>query len=145
MAVDFSNDIKTTERQMSRYVRNGQKVPKDVLAHYNNLLSGTLNAQQVENGQADDFPAGNLAGLFFNANTIDAVLLGSDPDREYILIQNLGDEIIYINFGFAAAVDGGLKLGPDESWSSQIPQFVTSEIHSIAAANTSAVAVYTIG
>ena len=39
---------------MNRYVRNGQKVPKDVLAHYNNLLSGTNNAQTVENGQGTD-------------------------------------------------------------------------------------------
>lgn len=145
MAVDFSQDIKTTERQMSTYVRKGQKVPKDVLAHYNNLLSGTLNAQQVENGQSDDYPSGDLSATFANATTTDSVLLSADTDREYILIQNTGDEIIYLNFNAPAAVDGGLKLGPDASWSTQIPQFATAEIHTIAEANTSPLAIYTIG
>ena len=130
---------------MNRYVRNGQKVPKDVLAHYNNLLSGTINAQTVENGQADDFPAGDLSTTFTDATTTDAVLLIADTAREYILIQNIGDEVIYINFNGIAAVDGGLKLGPDASWSTQIPQFATAEVHVIATANTSPLAVYSIG
>lgn len=145
MAVDFSQDIKTTERQMNTYIRKGQKVPKDVLSHYTNLLSGTLNAQQVENGQSDDFPSGDLSTTFTDATTTDSVILIADTDREYILIQNTGDEIIYLNFNAPAAVDGGLKLGPDASWSTQIPQFAKAEIHTIAEANTSALAIYTIG
>lgn len=49
MTVDFSQDIKTAERQMNSYINRGQKVPSNVLAHYNNLLSGTLNANILYN------------------------------------------------------------------------------------------------
>lgn len=144
MAVDFSQDIKTTERQMNRYVRNGQKVPKDVLAHYNNLLSGTLNAQTVENGQADDFPSGNLTTTFGSVPNTNGVIL-IEGDRQYLLIQNVGDDTIYINFGASAAVLGGLKLLPGASWSTQFPQFATAEINAIAETSSSDVAIYTIG
>lgn len=145
MAVDFSQDIKTTERQMNTYIRKGQKIPRDVLDHYTKLLSGTLNAQQVENGQSDDFPSGDLSSTFSSATTTDSVLLTAEEDRQYILIQNTGDEVIYLNFNAPAAVNSGLKLSPDASWSTQIPQFAGAEIHVIAAANTSTVATYTIG
>jgi len=145
MAVDFSQDIKTTERQMSTYVRKGQKVPKDVLAHYNNLLSGTINAQTVENGQADDFPAGPLASTFPAVTNTDSAILPASATTQYILIQNIGTDTIYLNFGAAAAVLGGLQLSPGASWSTQFPQFTTAEIHAIAESTSSNVAIYTIG
>ena len=144
MAVDFSQDIKTTERQMNRYVRNGQIIPKDVLAHYNNLLSGTLNAQTIENGQADDFPSGDLNSTFTSVPNTNTVILAAG-DRDYLLIQNVGDDTIYINFGAPAAVLGGLKLLPGASWSTQFPQFVTAELNAIAESTSSDVAIYTIG
>lgn len=145
MAVDFSNDIRTTERQMARFVRKGQKVPKDVLAHYTNLLSGTINAQTVENGQADDFPAGDLAGIFPSVSTTSSVVIAASTSREFILIQNIGTETIYINFNGPAGVAAGLQLVAGGSWSSQFPQFAKAEIHAIAETGSSTLALYTIG
>ena len=130
---------------MIKYVRRGQKVPKDVLAHYNNLLSGTLNAQELETGESTDFPVGALVSTFPSIATANGVVLAANADRTYILIQNIGPEAIYINFGAAAAVGGGLQLLPGASWTSQIPQFVEAELNAIADTATSSLAVYTIG
>lgn len=145
MAVDFSYDIKTTERQMSKFVRRGQKVPKDVLAHYTNLLSGTLNAQELENGESTDFPPGNLNSSFPSITTSNSVPLAADTNRNYILLQNIGDQTIYINFDGVAAVGGGLQILPGGSWTSQIPQFVEAALNAIAQAGTSILAIYVIG
>jgi len=145
MSVDFSQDIKTTERQMNTYVRKGQKVPQDVLAHHNNLLSATLNAQQVENGQADDLPSGNLNSLFPLITTTDDIILKLNTSTEYVLIQNIGDKTVYIHFGAPAAIGAGLQLLAGASWSSQIPQFIQNDIHAITVSGTSTLALYYLG
>lgn len=149
MAIDFSQDIKTAERQMNTYIRRGQKVPRDVLDHYTKLLSGTLDSQTVENGgnsSTSSAPQGSLnPGTFPTVSDTDSVILSADTDRSYVLIQNTGNETVFINFGSAAAVNGGLKIIAGGSWSSTFPQFAETEIHAIAEANTSTLTIYTIG
>jgi len=145
MAVDFSQDIKTTERQMNRYVNNGQKVPRDVLSHYTNLLSGTIDSETVEKGKSDNYPEGDISSTFTSVSDTDSVILTQDTNRDYIMIQNLESEAIYINFGAPSAVNGGLKLSSDASWSSEIPQFAQAEIHAITATGSSNIAIYSIG
>lgn len=144
MAVDFSQDIKTTERQITSYVRRGQKIPKDVLNHYNNLLSGAINSEKVNNGQSDSFPSGSLSSVFANVPNTDSTILTAGS-RQYLLIQNIGNDVVFINFNAAAGVNIGLKLFPGSSWTTQFPQFVNTTIHAIAENTSSHVAIYTIG
>lgn len=144
MNVDFSNDIKLVQRQMNRYVRQNLTIPKDVLAHYNNLLGGTINQETVESGQADDFPSGSLTSTFPTVNTSSTVLLTANPDREYLVIQNIGANDIYLNFGGAATVGGGYLLNTGEVFQTQIPQFASAEIEAIADSVASTAAVFTL-
>lgn len=146
MTVDFSQDIKTTRRQIESYVRRGQKIPKDVLYYHNSLLSASINTDTVENGQADDFPGGSLSQNFLDISTSNNTITTGSPTREYILIQNIGGENIYVYFGpGAASVGAGLLIVPGGSWSTQFPQFTRNSIQVIAENNSSRIAFYYIG
>ena len=144
MNVDFSNDIKLAQRQMNRYVRQKLPIPKDVLTHYNNLLSGAINQETVESGQADDFPSGSLTSIFPTVNTSSTILLTANPDREYLVIQNIGANDIYLNFGGTASIGGGYLLSTGEVFQTQIPQFTSAVVEAIAHTVASTAAVFTL-
>lgn len=143
MAIDFTIDINNVTRQIKQYIRQNQPVPKCTIDHYNSLVGATLNTQTLESGTSD-FPVGALASSFPAAPITDTTILAANPSRTYLLLQNIGDETVYINFGGAAALLGGIKLLPGAEFSTQVTQFTEAELHVIADTNPSTLAVYEI-
>ena len=109
-------------------------------------MSAKLNTDTVSSGTSGEvgFPMGNLTTTFTTVNLVNSVLLGTNTSRNYTLIQNLGNESIYINFGAAASVGGGLLILPGATWQTQIPQFSQAEIHGISDINHNNIVIYTI-
>ena len=143
MALDFTIDINNVTRQIRQYLRRDQPIPKCTLEHYNTLVGATLNAQTLESGTSD-FPVGALASSFPAVPITDTTILAANTSRTYLLLQNIGSDTVYINFGGAAALAGGIQLLPGAEFSTQVTQFTEAELHAIADTNPSALAVYEI-
>lgn len=143
MALDFTIDINNVTRQIKQYLRRDQPIPKCTLDHYNTLVGATINAQTLESG-TNSFPLGTLAGTFPAVPATDTTILAANTSRTYVLIQNIGSDTIFLNFGGAAAVNGGLKLLPGAEFDTQIPQLLTGALHAIAETGSSTLAVYEI-
>lgn len=148
MAIDFTTDIHNVARQIRRYISANQPVPKCTLEQYNTLIGASLNAQTLESGGSNasvGLPTGTLNTTFTTATTTDSVVLVGDPGFTYVLIQNVGDNTVYINFGAPASIGGGLQLVPGANWITQIPQFMEVDLHAIADTAASDLAIYSIG
>lgn len=90
------------------------------------------------------YPSDTLISSSPTVNTISSVVLTSDPNRSYALLQNIGSSDIYINFGSIATLTSGFKLPPNSSWNIQISQFITSEFNAIADTSSSILSIFTL-
>lgn len=148
MALDFNTDINNVARQIRQFIVKNQPIPKCTLDHYNTLIGASLNQQTFESGGSNasvGLPVGNLSTTFTTTTITSGVSLAGDPNRTYALIQNVGANTIYLNFGAAASIGGGLQLLPGATWITQIPQFLSVDWHTIADGGNSDIAIYTIG
>lgn len=63
-----------------------------------------------------------------------AEILAENPDRKYLLLQNNGDGIVYLNFSTTATAGNGIKLDPGDAYEpDHVPSNAISAIGSAAA------------
>lgn len=137
MTLNLSNDLKFAKRQINSYIKKGQIVPKDVLSHYSNLLSVANDRQS--------FTFGTLTpGSFPTITTSSTSILPTNNNRTYVLIQNIGNNVVFLDFDSPAANNGGLKLSANEKIELTIKQFVTANINAIAIGGSSTLSIFTI-
>jgi len=80
--------------------------------------------------------------LVITVTTTQAVILGSNPARRYVLLVNDGNEIIYLGMGKPAEVNRGIRLNSGGgNYEINLTNPFFESIHAIAAANTSPLAV----
>lgn len=143
MSLDFTTDINNVTRQIRSYIRRNEPIPKCTLDHYSSLVSASINSQIAESGSGD-FPVGNLSSSFPSATTSNSVILSANTSRTYILIQNIGTETVYINFGGVAGVGAGIQLLPSATFITQVTQFTRAELNAISTSAPSSLAVFEI-
>lgn len=148
MAIDFSNQLKLTERTINRYINKKLPVPTAILDKYSNLQS-FVNSSSGAGGNNSSTISGNLQIISKSTLSITTSeeLVPINSNINYILIQNNGPNNIYFTFGSSGVLDGSnsLILLPGASWTSSIPQFIQNNIYGQATvSSTVSIVVYYI-
>lgn len=142
MALDFTKDISNVTRQIEGYLKRNLPVPKCTLEHYNTLIGSVTNSIALE--ESGGTSPTSLSSSFPTVTTTNSIVLATSSTRTYFIIQNIGDETVYINFGAPATIGGGLKLLASAEFSTEITQFTQTAINAIAEANISTLAIYEV-
>lgn len=82
-------------------------------------------------GDGSNSPANTLFNVASSVGIANTVILNSDTARKFLQIQNLSDNLLYINFGTPATTTNALKLLPDGIWQSYDPLFIQTAINAL--------------